>query len=180
MSDVLNAVQRFLQGEGFAAGLGWVWMAADLTIVAAIVSVAWTLYGLHGRRGTELPESRWLVILLVALVALCGVSHLGAALSPPPGGRLGLTVFKAFAAAGWAAAAIRLPALTSQLTAPLTIRPASPPDEHTLRELAGRLRKTVRTLETIVHNEPCLLNRTTAVRQLRDTLAEWEAQPCKI
>jgi hypothetical protein len=75
---------------------------------------------------------------------------------------------------------MRLPALTSQLIAPLTIRNAPAPDEHTLKELAGRLRTTVRTLETLVHNEPCLLNRTAAVRQLRDTLTEWEAQPCKI
>jgi hypothetical protein len=180
MIDVSNAVQRFWQGEGFAAGLGWVWVAANLTIIGANASVAWTLYGTCRRWGTGLPASRWLITLLMALVALGALSHLGAVLSPPPDGRLGLTVFKAFAATAWALAAIRLPALTSERTAPLTIHPAPPPDERILRELAGRFRKTVRTLETIVHNEPCLLDRSITVRQLRDTLTEWEAQSCKI
>jgi hypothetical protein len=179
---------------------GWVgWLqnaqlAANLVIVAATLSVARVLWGLSAtRRRATLPRSPRVLVPFAALIALCGVSHLGLVVAGQTSTPVLPAALKLLAASLWVVTAVRFRAtvvrlLTGPLTGP-TCRhdgeaPATPCAQdcalHAAAARAERLKVKIRTLEIMILNDTCLLDKTDALRELREILADLEAEPCKI
>src|SRR5437868_7007048 len=99
--------------------LGWVRLAANLTILAAIASIVHTLYPLSRRHASGRPAPRWLVALFMVGIAICGLCHLGRALGigPAPDLQPGPICLRIVIALLWLVVAVKLPNLVASLMA---------------------------------------------------------------
>jgi hypothetical protein len=163
-------------GAGWSLWLDNARLAANLVIVAASLSIARVLL-FHGR-GT--PRAPRLLVAFAVLAVLCGVAHLAVLLSAadsPP--HVVPTLTKAMAAVFWVITAVHTPRLAAHLTAPPVVGRVAPGRADLLQRVE-RLRDSARRLETMLHGETGPLENPEALAELRQTLADLEAETCKI
>jgi hypothetical protein len=184
MIDLSNVAEWFTGEPGSTAWFVWIRLAANLTIVAAIVSVVCSLYGLSRRGASGLSAPRWLAILFAVGIAVCGLCHLGRALGfgPPPDLRPGPTFIRIAIALFWVVVAVRLPVVVAQLTGPLATRRVCPMNRQTFNELADmadQLKIRGLSLDNVILNQPRPRNFTDAMTQPEDILADRETDRCQ-
>jgi hypothetical protein len=159
--------------------LGWVRLAANLTILAAIASIVHTLYPLSRRHASGRPAPRGLVILFTVSIAICGLCHLGRALGigPAPDLRPGAICLRIVIALLWLVVAVKLPALVASLIAPLT-SPGDGTYHHQSMakpdQAADELEDRILMKNIVVPKEPQHLGVTNTAARLENLVADRE------
>jgi hypothetical protein len=159
-------------------------LSANIVIVIANITISWMLYGLYRSKHLELPAPR-LVALLATLIFLCGVTHLGLIVVGQPPARVFPTALKLIAAVFWIATAMRLPVVATRVTARAPSEGSHSAGSHDramkgLLVKAEQLRVKTQMLETFIHTEAWLLDKTDTLQELGLILADLEAELCKI
>jgi hypothetical protein len=185
----MNNFQVFAVNSMFETGFT-IWLAvlklmADLTIVAAIASVVCALYSLTSRSASGLPAPRWLVITFMTGIGICGICHFARAIGfgPPPDISPGPTFMRVAVAAFWVAFAVQLPAMIDRLVQPLAKQRFTPLNVQPLKDLADladHINTQAQTTESFVRNDLRSLTKSEMPRQIGETFADRETDPCKI
>jgi hypothetical protein len=173
-----------LTGNPVSAGLlreSWLAnarLASVVVIVASNVYIARVLYLLYRHRASELPAPR-MVMLFATLIALCGVSHLVPLLGGERPTWVLPTAMKVLSAAFWVAVAVRLPSVVAHLMSPLPVAGSGvcAVADFNLKTKPLRIKGLV--LDDMIHNDAWLRDKADAMRELRDFLAELEAEQCR-
>lgn len=146
---------------------------ANLAIFLASLSIARRLFGL-GRGELSGRSAARLLVSLALLTIVSGSLRFGALLGVPRPAEPVPTFIKVVAGVLWVIVAFRLSDLA---LAKVDSQPRVPNDPGLPHD---RLKQRIRSIERIVQSESWLLGKSEALRELRDILAELEAEQCKI
>jgi hypothetical protein len=184
VGEALGLLTNEPSGTSGGAWLEQIRLGANLAIVVSSLLIAVALVMLY--RG----KSSLVVVVLAALIVLCALSQVVRLLDDQSPARPLSTGLRVLTATCWIAIAIQLPTVVAHLIKPppeLRARLAvnlgqDQGDPHAVaaaRKTKPSARKK-RRLKDATHNEPRILSRVRALRELRDILADRETEQCKI
>jgi hypothetical protein len=181
MSEVWDLTTLFTNDPGGGDWLGRARLAASLSILCSNLAIIRSLLVLYQREDPD-PRMPRLMPMLAVLITLGGLSQLAATFGGLPPGRFIPPALTALAAAIWADSAVRIPPALTRLagSGSGSDGPRDPDPRADQDDKAERLRSKARVLEDLALHDTWFLDKSEALRELRDILADLEAEQCRI